>query len=110
MVNAYIYQSIFLTPFCDKFLTVYIVSSLYFIIELILVTNYFDSDGLSHFIYIPMWLTLMFLQTYFVRYILTSFFVMQCEAEKTSSALTQVLENLPSAVLMLEEEKLSYCN
>jgi len=32
------------------------------------------------------------------------------EAEKTRDALTQVLDNLPDAVLMLDSGKLVYCN
>ena len=35
---------------------------------------------------------------------------MQKEAEKTRNAMTQILDNLPDAVLMFESENLSYCN
>ena len=35
---------------------------------------------------------------------------MQKEAEKTQNAMTQILDNLPDAVLMFESEDLSYCN
>ena len=37
---------------------------------------------------------------------------MQMEAEKTRDSLTQILDNLPDAVIMLEstEEQLEYCN
>jgi nitrogen-specific signal transduction histidine kinase len=52
----------------------------------------------------------MFFVAYFIRLVLTQFFVMQTGAEKTRDALTQVLDNLPDAVLMLDSEKLEYCN
>ena len=61
-------------------------------------------------IFIPMWWVLMFLATWFTRNTLTQFFVMQMEAEKTRDSLTQILDNLPDAVLMLESGHLSYCN
>jgi hypothetical protein len=53
---------------------------------------------------------LMFMAVYFIRATLTKFFVMQTEAERTNQALTQVLDNLPDAVLMMDNGKLSYCN
>jgi hypothetical protein len=52
----------------------------------------------------------MFITTYFTRRVLTQFFVMQMEAENTTKAYTQLLDNLPDAVLMLESNQLSYCN
>ena len=59
---------------------------------------------------VPLAWMIMFLQTYFIRYVFTWFFVMQSEAEKTNNALTQILDNLPDAVLMMEAEGLTYCN
>jgi len=53
---------------------------------------------------------LCFLSTYCVRWALTQFFVMKCEAEKTGDALNQILENLPDGVLMFESGSLSYLN
>ena len=42
---------------------------------------------------------------------LTQFFVTQKEAEKTQNAMTQILDNLPDAVLTFESDNnLSYCN
>jgi PAS domain-containing protein len=41
---------------------------------------------------------------------LTKFFLMNTEAEKTRDALTLILDNLPDAVIMLDAGKLSYCN
>ena len=35
---------------------------------------------------------------------------MQKEAEKTQNAMTQILDNLPDAVLTFESDNLSYCN
>jgi hypothetical protein len=35
---------------------------------------------------------------------------MQSGAEKTRDALTEVLDNLPDGVLMLEKTALTYCN
>ena len=53
---------------------------------------------------------LMFLASYFIRRTLTEFFVTQKQAEKTQIALTQILDNMPDAVLMLETKFLQYCN
>lgn len=52
----------------------------------------------------------MGLAIYFLRNALTKFFNMQTEAEKTRDSMIQTLDNLPDAVLMLEDNKLSYCN
>ena len=49
-----------------------------------------------------MLVTMMFGVAYFVRRVLTQFFMMNMEAEKTRDALIQVLDNLPDAVLMLQ--------
>ena len=99
-----------MTPFCDKFFLTYCTSSIIFAVELVLIGHYYDSNDARSLIYIPMWWVLMFLSTYFTRNTLTQFFVMQMEAEKTRDALTQILDNLPDAVLMLESGHLSYCN
>ena len=45
---------------------------------------------------------MMFLGTYSIRRVLTKFFVTQTGAEKTRDALTQILDNMPDAVLMFE--------
>lgn len=50
------------------------------------------------------------MMTYFVRFVLTSFFVRQKEAEKTRDSLTKILANLPDAVLTFESGKLTYIN
>ena len=52
----------------------------------------------------------MFLVTYSLRSLLTEFFVVKTGAEKTRDALTQTLDNLPDAVLMFEQDDLTYCN
>jgi PAS domain-containing protein len=36
--------------------------------------------------------------------------VLQVGAETTRDAVLQILDNLPDAVLMLEAERLTYCN
>ena len=59
---------------------------------------------------LPMWWMIIFCVVYFIRAVLIHFFVNQVEAEKTRDALTQILNNLPNAVLMLESNQLSYCN
>jgi len=42
---------------------------------------------------------------------MTLFFLKEKEAEKTASALRQVHDNLPDAVIMLEaDSSVSYCN
>ena len=74
-----------------------------------MINTYYDSVAWSLFS-IPMWWLLMFMVAYFMRRVLTQFFVMQNEAEQTRDSLTLVLENLPDAVLMLEADHLSYCN
>ena len=45
-----------------------------------------------------------------MKRVLIQFFMLQSEAEKTRDALTEVLDNLPDAVLMFEKNQLSYCN
>jgi len=59
---------------------------------------------------VPQWWILCFLTAYTIRRVLSEFFVMKIEAEKTSEALTITLDNLPDAVLMLESGRLTYCN
>jgi len=49
---------------------------------------------------------LMFLTSYSIRRVITQFFVMQMEAEKTRDSVTQILDNLPDAVIMLESDGL----
>jgi len=66
--------------------------------------RYDNNDSAGQLFEIPVWIILMLVQTYFVRYTLTSFFVLQNEAEKTRDALIQILDNLPDAVLMLEAD------
>ena len=101
---------IFVVPFCSKYFTTYIISSVYFAIEMVLINKYFEGDGVSSLIFIPMWWIWMFVATYYDRRTITECFVKQTEAEKTRDALTQVLDNLPDAVLMMEGQRLTYCN
>lgn len=103
-------MSIFLTPFCDKFFLTFVTSSIYFMIEFTL-TNYLSGTGiLDPLFWTIMWWMLMFSASYFLRRVLTIMFLKQTEAKKTKETVTAILANLPDAVLMLDEHKLSYCN
>ena len=53
---------------------------------------------------LPMWWMAILCIVYFIRALLTKFFVTQVEAEKTRDAMTQIFNNLPNAVLMLESD------
>ena len=112
ILNMYMCHCIFFTPYLDKFFTVFISSSIQFSIEVFLMNKYYNQNGVSFALFqIPQYLILMFLVAYFIRKTLTQFFVLQIEAEQTVGSLTQILDNLPDAVLMVEEsEGLSYCN
>jgi len=61
-------------------------------------------------IQVPVGAMMTFLLSYSIRRVMTQFFVMQMEAEKTRDSVTQILDNLPDAVIMLESHKLQYCN
>jgi len=50
--------------------------------------KYFQPESNLIKVIIPMWWTAMLLVTYFMRRVLTEFFVMQSKAEKTRDALT----------------------
>jgi len=111
IINHYMSLSIFFTPFVSKYFSMLILSSACFAVEMVLINKYYDSDNTTiSLVYIPMWWTLMLTQTYFNRSVMTKFFVMQTEAESTRDALTQILDNLPDAVLTLEAGNLCYCN
>ena len=107
-------MSIFFTPFSDYYFTTFILTSLFFTVELLGVNQYIDEakahTGIPIFLIIVTWSILMFLATYSLRSVLTEFFVTKKGAEKTRDALTQTLDNLPDAVLMYEENDLTYCN
>jgi hypothetical protein len=59
---------------------------------------------------IPMWWAIVLYSVYFTKNVLIHFFVKNVEAEKTRDSLTQILDNMPDAVLILEKGTLSYCN
>jgi hypothetical protein len=98
-----------MVPFCPDFFLTFTATSILFAVESTLINTYYDSMAWALFS-VPMWWTLMFMVAYFMRRGLTQFFVMQTEAEKTRDLLTQILGNLPDAVIMLEADSLSYCN
>jgi hypothetical protein len=60
-----------------------------------------EDQSVLGYVTIPTEWLVMFILTYFIRRTLTQFFVAQSQAEKTQEALTQILDNLPDAVLML---------
>ena len=70
----------------------------------------FENGGFYYHAQIPMYCMMMLTSTYFMKWVLIKCFMMQSKAEKTSDALTQVLDNLPDGVLMFENHQLSYCN
>lgn len=102
ITTFYIELSILMTPFCEKYFVTFVVSSMIFCAEYVQITKYFDLPYTFSVIYVPTWVTLMFLSSYFIRRVLTEFFVLQTQAEKTREALTLILDNMPDGVLMLE--------
>jgi hypothetical protein len=91
------------TPFSDLWMVDFVVSSVGFTTNLIHIRRFFnESDGAMVPFEIMMWWFFIFGAVYSLRKVLTQFFLMHVEAEKTSNALTQILDNLPEAVLMLE--------
>ena len=105
--HLYMHISVFITPFSDQFFSTFIISSVYFAIESSLINRYFYASSEYYSMTTTMvmnWCFSMLLQTYYLRRVLTQFFVLQTEAEKTSKTLTEILDNLPDAVLMFENE------
>lgn len=102
-------MNIFLTPLLSNYFLVFISLSLLFGIETTLINIVYDEKWWSFFVVIQ-WVTLMFLSSYSFRRVLTQFFLLQTEAEKTRDSLTQILNNLPDAVIMIEGDQLQYCN
>jgi hypothetical protein len=98
-----------LVPFCPDFFLTFTATNFLFAVESTMINIYYDNWAWAPFS-VSMWWTLMFMVAYFMRRGLTEFFVMQTEAEKTRDSLTQILENLPDAVIMLEADSLEYCN
>ena len=109
ILNFYIFMSMFITPFCDKYFLTFVSSTIYFAVELSIIGNFHETEW-SSLVRVPLWTSMLFLQTYITRRALTQVFLNQCETEKTRDALMQVLDNLPDAVLMLEADRLEYCN
>ena len=102
--NLYIIFSMFLTPLQDRYFLTLISTSIYYAVEVLMLKVYDKNESAGQLIEIPVWITLILVQTYYIRYTLTSFFVLQKAAEKTRDALIQILDNLPDAVLMLEAD------
>jgi PAS domain-containing protein len=85
-------------------------NSLYFALEVTIVSRYSGFQIVPSGSYIATICILMTVSTYSMRRMLTKFFLMNTDAEKTRDALTLILDNLPDAVLMLDAGKLCYCN
>lgn len=79
---------------------------------MLVITRYYSTDVKFLLPFqLPMYIIMMVLVAYFVRKVLTQFFVLEMDAQKTTDSLSQILDNLPDAVLMLEpSNSLSYCN
>ena len=43
IINIYVLCNIFLTPFCDNFFAIYLTTSLYYAVELIMINIYFQN-------------------------------------------------------------------
>ena len=102
--NIYIISGMFIIPFQDNYFFALITFSVYYAVEILMLKRYDSNDSAGQLQEIPVWMTLILVQTYFVRYTLTKFFVLQKDAEKTRDSLIQILDNLPDAVLMLEAD------
>jgi len=101
--------SIFMVPFCPDFFLTFIATSILFAVESAMINNYYETLAWALFS-VPMWWAMMFMVAYFMRRGLTQFFLMQTEAEKTRDSVTQILKNLPDAVIMFDNDTLEYCN
>ena len=88
--NIYMCTNIFLTPFSDSFFTSFTTFSLCFSVEFSMINLQINNKGIigRTIISIMLQWTWNFLQAYFIRRVLTQFFMMQVEAEKNQEALT----------------------
>ena len=102
LINLYIVTSIFMIPFSELFWPNFAVYTGCFTVEMS-VAN-FKNASFVYYISLPIYWMMMLVCTYFMKRILIQFFLLQSAAEKTSAALTEVLDNLPDAVLMFEKD------
>ena len=103
----YLLTCLFLIPFCDHFISTYALSSACYAAEYAVISKYIYNSSDYYISSLITWTLLclfMLIQTYFIRHVLIKFFVLQTEAEMTSETLTQILDNLPDAVMMFETE------
>jgi hypothetical protein len=113
IINIYTCFSIFCTPFCDKFFLTFVVSTFFYVVQMFQINQYQPPSSIDYLRVIQQTMVdagVMGMAAYFIRATLTKFFVVQMEQEKTNVGLTQVLDNLPDAVLMMDSGRLSYCN
>ena len=91
----------------DNFFFLFTVISLIFAVESGFINIFHPySYNWSMLISVPSMTVLMFFSSYSIRRTVTKMFFMQTEAEKTRDSLTQILDNLPDAVIMLESNDL----
>ena len=101
----YLLVCLFLIPFCDNFFSTFALSSIYYAAEYAVINSHTLQFKVFYgrtLLTVAFFCMIMLLQTYFIRHVLIKFFVLQTEAEMTSETLTQILDNLPDAVMMFE--------
>jgi len=60
-----------MVTFCDKFFIAFTLSSIYFMLELISISEFTDEKSSMTIIQAPVWWVLMFISTYSTRRVLT---------------------------------------
>ena len=78
-------MSIWCTPFLDLCLLDFTVGSFFFAVQLLLIDHNTSSDSVITLLHIALWWMLMSFVTYFIRLVLTKFFVAQSEAEQNKA-------------------------
>jgi len=99
------------TPFNNNWIADFLVASIGFTTNMLHISRHvMKGEDALLICEIPMWWAVVLFGVYFSKNVLILFFVKNLEAEKTRDSLTQILDNMPDAVLILEEGTLSYCN
>ena len=73
VINMYLICNVFITPFCENFFAIYLQTSVYYAIELTMVSIYFkkDKEIVYAIVLILQWCILMFASSYSIRKVLT---------------------------------------